>query len=402
MFPTSDVFVWNYQATAPVVINQGGTSSGKTYSILQVLFAKLAAAPNQVCTVVGQDIPNLKAGALRDALDIYSSSEALRGLIATYNSQDRIFKFVNGSLMEFKSYDGPQDAKSGKRDYLFINEANGIPYPVYEELYLRTRLQTFIDYNPNAEFWVHEFELGQPGRVQFISDHRDNPFLSDATRAKIEALKLKDPELWRVYARGLTGKIEGLVFRKVFNAELLPEGAKYIGTGMDFGFTNDPTAAHDVYQSGGQLYLDELLYTPGLTNPDIYAALASIRPVHLFDVVADSAEPKSIEELRRLGLPITPAQKGPDSVNAGIATMQQYVINLLPSCVHLKKEFANYKWKVDRATGKPTNTPVDAFNHGIDCVRYLVGAKLQAPPLLPTRATARSRPRPLPGLGRYA
>ena len=400
MFATSPVFVWNYAATEPVVINQGGTSSGKTYSILQVLFAKLAAAPNQVCTVVGQDIPNLKAGALRDALDIYTSSETLRGLIAAYNSQDRIFKFVNGSLMEFKSYDGPQDAKSGKRDYLFINEANGIPYPVYDELYLRTRLQTFIDYNPNAEFWVHEFELGQPGRVQFISDHRDNPFLSDATRAKIEALKQKDPELWRVYARGLTGKIEGLVLRDVFNVEVLPEGAKYIGSGMDFGFTNDPTTCYDVYLSSGELWIDELLYTPGLTNPDIFVALCNVRPARAFDLVADSAEPKSIEELRRMGLPIEGAQKGPDSIMAGLDTLKRYRLNLLPSCVHLKKELANYKWKVDRLTGKATNTPVDAFNHGIDALRYVVQAKLQAPPLLPHRAVPRSRPRPVARLGR--
>ena len=383
-----------------MVINQGGTSSGKTYSILQVLFAKLAAAPNQVCTVVGQDIPNLKAGALRDALDIYTSSEALRGLIAAYNSQDRIFKFINGSLMEFKSYDGPQDAKSGKRDYLFINEANGIPYPVYEELYLRTRLQTFIDYNPNAEFWVHEFEMGQPGRVLFISDHRDNPFLSQATRDKIEALNEKDFELWRVYARGKTGKIEGLVFRDVHNAETLPEGAKYLGTGLDFGFTNDPTVALDFYMSGGELYIDEVLHETGLTNPDIFAALSNVRAPKLWSIVADSAEPKSIEELRRLGLPIEPAAKGPDSINAGIATLKAYRLNLLPSCVHLKKEMSNYKWKVDRLTGKATNAPVDAFNHGIDALRYLCQARLQAPPLLGARATARSWKKPVRVVGR--
>jgi phage terminase large subunit len=389
MFQSSPVFVWNYEATQPVVINQGGTSSGKTYSILQVLFAKLAAAPNLVCTVVGQDIPNLKAGALRDALDIYTSSEELRRLISAYNSQDRIFKFVNGSLMEFKSYDGPQDAKSGKRDYLFVNEANGIPYPVYEELYLRTRLQTFIDYNPNAEFWVHEFEMGQPGRVLFISDHRDNPFLSQATRDKIEALKLKDPELWRVYARGKTGKIEGLVFRDVYNVDVLPEGAKYLGTGLDFGFTNDPTVAMDMYLSGGEIYLDEVLYETGLTNPDIFARLLNIRPAKQWAIVADSAEPKSIEELRRLGLPIEPAAKGPDSVNAGITTLKAYKINMLPSCVHAKKEGLNYKWKVDRLTGKATNQPVDAYNHTWDATRYVGQARLQAPALPLQRATVR-------------
>lgn len=389
MFRTSPVFLWNYEATESVIINQGGTSSGKTFSILQVLFAKLAAAPNLVCTVVGQDIPNLKAGALRDALDIYSSSDELRRLISSYNSQDRIFKFANGSLMEFKSYDGPQDAKSGKRDYLFVNEANGISYPVYEELYLRTRLQTFIDYNPNAEFWAHEFEIGQPGRLLLISDHRDNPFLSDATRAKIEALKVKDPELWSVYARGKTGKIEGLVFRNTYAASELPEGAKYLGTGLDFGFTNDPTVAVDLYMAGGELYVDEVLYSPGLTNPDIHEALTERRPARRWDIVADSAEPKSIEELRRLGLPIEPAQKGPDSLLAGIDTLKRYKINLLPSCVNGKKEASNYKWKVDRLSGKATNVPVDAFNHFWDALRYIAQARLQNPAPVVKRAKVR-------------
>jgi len=379
MFRASPVFEANLQATAPVVVDQGGTSSGKTYSILQVLFVLLAAGTNLVCTVVGQDIPNLKAGALRDAQDIVRNSVVLQSLIKSYNKSERIYEFHNGSIMEFKSYDDFQDAKSGKRDYLFINEANGIAYAIAKELMLRTRIRTFIDYNPNAEFWVHEKLHGKPDVELIISDHRHNPFLNELTRAKIEALKEEDIELWRVYARGKTGKIEGLVLRKWSICEEIPEGAKYLGTGMDFGFTNDPTTAVDLYLAEGQLWADELLYSTGLTNPDIHAVLASIGAHRRYDVIADSAEPKSIEELRRLGLSIEGAMKGPDSINASLDALKRYHLNVTRRSTHLRKELSNYKWKVDRQTGLATNTPVDAFNHTIDAIRYVALNRLQRP-----------------------
>jgi phage terminase large subunit len=400
LFEVTDLYGPNYHATQPVVVNQGGTGSSKTYTILQVIFTLLSQSPNLVATVAGQDIPNLKVGALRDAEQIVEGSAELQSLLADYSKSERIFRFHNGSLMEFKSYDGPQDAKSGKRDILFVNEANGIPYPVYQELYLRTRLRTFIDYNPNAEFWAHEHLIGKPHVLFLRSWHVHNQFLPERMRVTIEALKEQDPELWRVYARGMTGKIEGLVFRDVYNVETLPEGAKCLGTGLDFGFTNDPTVALDFYLSGGELYVDEVLHETGLTNPDIFARLASVRAPKLWSIVADSAEPKSIEELRRLGLSIEPAAKGPDSINAGIVTLKAYKINLLPSCVNMKKEAVNYKWKVDRLTGKATNQPVDAFNHCWDAARYITQARLQAPPLIAPRATARSWKKPARRAGR--
>ena len=228
MFKASPVFEANLKATEPIVVNQGGTSSGKTYGILQVLFVLLAAGTNLVATVVGQDIPNLKKGAIRDAQDIVRNSPPLQSLVKSYNQTDRIYQFHNGSLLEFTSYEDFQDAKSGKRDYLFINEGNGMAYAIVKELVLRTRIRTFIDYNPNAEFWAHEKYLGKPGVQLLISDHRHNPFLRQATRDKIEALKLEDEELWRVYARGLTGKIEGLIFRHWFVVPGIPEGAKFL------------------------------------------------------------------------------------------------------------------------------------------------------------------------------
>src|SRR6478609_11897575 len=178
MFKASPLFDANYNSKSDVVVNQGGTSSGKTYSILQVLFCRAIEKKRVVITIAGQDIPNLKAGALRDALDIYNDSDDLQRLVSSYNKTDRIFNFRNGSIIEFKSYESAQDAKSGKRDYLFVNEANGVRPDVYTELELRTRKQTYIDYNPNAEFWVHEKVIGQKGVELLISDHRHNPFIS--------------------------------------------------------------------------------------------------------------------------------------------------------------------------------------------------------------------------------
>ena len=190
------LFKKNYLSTAQTVVNQGGTSSGKTYSILQVLFCKASESEKQVITVVGQDMPNLKAGALRDALKIYNSSSALQSMVKSYNKTERLFEFHNGSLIEFRSYENAQDSKSGKRDYLFINEANGISWDVYMELSLRTKQKIFIDYNPNNTFWVHNNLIGKPGVQLIISDHRHNPFADQKVIEKIESLKTVDIELW--------------------------------------------------------------------------------------------------------------------------------------------------------------------------------------------------------------
>ncbi len=378
MFEASPVYEANYRATKPKVVNQGGTSSGKTYSILQALFCLLSEAPNLVCTVVGQDIPNLKKGAIRDADTIVRSSETLRALLKGYNKSDRIYEFHNGSIMEFTSYDDFQDAKSGKRDYLFINEANGIEYTVVKELVLRTRIRAYFDYNPNAEFWVHEKMIGKPDCHLIISDHRQNPFIPQQIRDGIEALKEEDIELWRVYARGKTGKIEGLIFRKWERCDGIPTGATHIGRGMDFGFTNDPTAVIDVYQQNGELWLEEILYERGLTNDDIERRLLEEDPLSKQkQTVADSAEPKSIEDLRRKGLRIEPAMKGPDSVRAGINTLKKYKLNVTRGSTNLLKELGAYKWKSDRGTGAVTNEPIDKMNHALDAVRYVALNKLQ-------------------------
>jgi phage terminase large subunit len=372
----SILFKQNYQATAHIVVNQGGSSSGKTHAIMQVLFCLACQQQRLVITVVGQDIPNLKAGVVRDAHSIYYKSPELMAMIKTYNKSDRIFEFHNGTVIEFKSYDNAQDAKSGKRDYLFVNEANGVNWDIYTELALRTRKRIFIDYNPNYTFWVHDNLIGKPGVQLIISDHRHNPFLEQDQKDKIEALKPVDMELWKVYARGLTGKISGLVFNNWHICDTIPEDARLIAAGLDFGFTNDETACLQVYTQNGELWVDELFYETGLTNTDIAKKLKGAGITKNTLIIADSAEPKTIEELQRLGWNVKAAKKGPDSIKNSIDILKRYTINVTRRSVNLRTELNRYKWKVDRSN-KAINEPVDAWNHLIDALRYVALNKLK-------------------------
>lgn len=377
MFEGSAVFQANYECTDEVVVNQGGSSSGKTYSILQVLFLRAIQHQGAVITVVGETIPNLKSGALRDAQTIVGGSAELQRLITSYNATDRVYTFWNKSIIEFKSYETAQSAKSGKRDFLFLNEANGISFEIYNELNLRTRKQTFIDYNPNAEFWVHEKVLGKKGVKLLISDHRHNPYLSQKIRDKIEALKDVDLELWKVYARGMTGRIEGLIFRNWDVVDSIDRvRCKFVAIGLDWGFTNDPTAAVAVWRHDNDLYLEELIYERGLTNPDIAARLKEMLISRSWEIVADSAEPKSIEEVHRLGFNVKPADKGKDSIKNSIDILKRYKIHVVRGSVNLIKELNSYKWMQDK-NGNPLNEPTDFMNHAIDAVRYVAVNKLK-------------------------
>lgn len=375
-FEVSVLFEQNYSTRAHIVVNQGGTSSGKTYAIEQVLFCLACQSPKLVITIVGQDIPNLKAGALRDALNIYNNSDRLKAMVKNYNKTDRIFEFHNGTIMEFKSYTDAQDAKSGKRDYLFINEANGISYAIYNELALRTRKRIFIDYNPNNSFWVHEQLIGRNGVQLIVSDHRHNPFLDQRMRDKIELLKDVDMELWKVYARGLTGKITGLIFNNWYICNEIPESATLIATGLDFGFTNDQTGCLQVYKQNGELWVHELFYETGLTNTDISAKLKATEVSRKTEIIADSAEPKSIEELKRLGWWVSGAKKGNDSIKNSIDILKRYKINVTRASINLRNELGRYKWRVDNS-GKTVNEPVDRWNHLIDPLRYVALNKLK-------------------------
>ena len=375
MFQTLPLFNANLNAEERTVVNQGGTSSGKTYSIMQVLFFLSMQEGGLVTTVVGQDVPNLKKGAYRDAKRILEASPILQGWFPYINEGERVIRCVNGSIVEFSSFKDAQDAKSGKRDYLFINEANGIPYEVYWQLAIRTRRRVFIDYNPTARFWCHDEVIGRDGVKLIVSDHRKNYMLTEEEHRRIEGIE--DPELWKVYARGLTGKIEGLVLTNWDICDTLPprEEWKMSCRGLDFGFSNDPSALEHVVQAHGDLFIDEEIYSTGLTNPEIARLAQGEGVTKEMQIIADCAEPKSIAELRSHGLWVTPSPKGNDSIVYGLDILKRYRIHVTRRSIGILANLRSYKWDKDR-DGNMTSKPEDKNNHGIDAIRYVGLAKL--------------------------
>ncbi len=278
-FKTSKLFDFNFKEPdgKQLTINQGGTSSGKTYSILQVLFIKGFLNAGCKITVCGQDIPNLKKGAIRDSKTIYNSSEFVQSIIANYNKSDRIYEFKNGSILEFTSYDDSQDAKNGKRDYLFINEANGVDYEIFKELYQRTSKHTWIDYNPTGEFWVHEHQFLQRPNVRFIkSNFSHNPFIDDNIKEKILAYEptpdnvkngTADAYMWDVYGLGNMGILEGVLFPKnelnYFESDSIKlDSIEFFSSYIDVADTGDDDHCVIIGGNIGEaIYILDVVYT---------------------------------------------------------------------------------------------------------------------------------------------
>lgn len=369
-----ELFNANTDTSYRTFVNQGGTSSGKTYTLMQVLIFHALNNNGCVITVAGQDLPNLKVGAMRDAKTIVNGSDWLRNFFK-FNESGSFFQGVNNSIIEFKSYQNEQDAKNGKRDFLFINEANGVSYSIYWQLSIRTRQKVYLDYNPSERFWVHNDVIGRKGVKLIISDHRGNPFLTAEEHARIEAIE--DEELFKVYARGLTGKLSGVIFPNFSIVDELPsrEEWKLYGYGLDFGFTNDPTALVQCVIAHGELWVDLLVYETELTNPMIADKAKANGITRKTQIVADSAEPKSIAELNNLGLWVVPTSKGKDSIAVGIDVLHRYKINVTRRSMPLIEEMQAYKWETDR-DGNKTNKPIDKFNHAIDAIRYFAMMKL--------------------------
>ncbi len=378
MFSCTPVFHANQTATEKVVINQGGTSSSKTFSLVQLLYLKAIKHAGCIVTITGESIPNLKKGAYRDAENLYNTTPALQYYVNYWNKSERIIYFKNGSLIEFVSNLDEQSAKNGKRDYLFVNEANGITWNIFWQLAIRTKKQIFIDYNPSAPFWAHEKLIGTTPETNeltatvklIISDHRHNCFLSEEDHAKIEGIK--DPDLKRVYARGLTGNLTGLIYPTATKIpdNQFPRDTDFIG-GLDFGYTNDPTAGLKVARIGQNLFLHEMCYTTNLAPikiKEIFAVngFTSSNPVYC------EHDPEQIALLRRVQMTAIPARKGIGSLKAGIVRMNEFKIFYTASSTNLHDEKTKYMWVIDPATGKPTNAPIDAFNHCWDAARYAV------------------------------
>jgi phage terminase large subunit len=371
------------------IVHQGGSSSGKTYGILQYLFQTGAENPGEVITVVGQDIPNLRVGAYRDAQNIVTSDDVLCKWYPSelHNKSNRTFRCVNGSVIEFNSYSDEQDAKSGKRDRLFINEANGVTYEIYEQLRIRTTKQVIIDFNPSASFWAHERLFGDPEVNWVVSTFRDNSFINDSVKSAILSYEPTPDNIirgtaneyrWKVYGLGEVGRLEGLVFPDFKVSTEFPDEYKWRVFGMDFGYTNDPTTLIEIRYAKGNLYWRQHIYETGLTNPDIAKKLVDVGHEKDEMIVADSAEPKSITELNRHGWHVKEAIKGKDSIMSGIDAIKRYPIYIHAGSKDLITEFNSYTWKKDR-NGTALNVPIDQWNHGIDAGRYALSRHLLKP-----------------------
>ena len=377
---TTRVFEQNalaYSRKKTLLINQGGTSSSKTYSILQLLIiiAVYAKVPTMI-SVVSESLPHLKRGAMRDYQVIMGEDFRADAWAAT----DKIYTFGRGKI-EFFGADDASKLRGGRRDILFINEANNISRDAFDELDVRTRACTIIDYNPVSEFWAHDL-MASPENLWKNRIHFNKSTYLDAkhvlppeTVAKIESRR-GDPNWWHVYGLGEVGNIEGLVHPSFSVVDEMPSGGIEF-YGLDYGYSQDPTALVRNVILGQDLYSDQLIYESGLMNDQIAKRFEQVGVRKNYDeIFADAAEPKSAAEIRRYGYNIRGAPKGEDSVRTGIQLVNQYKQHWTKRSVDCIKEQRNYRY-IETADGKITEKPMDDFNHGMDARRYALAGKIQ-------------------------
>lgn len=348
-------------------IVQGGTSASKTISILLYLIAYAQTDKQKTLTsVVAESIPHLKRGALRDFKNIMQSHNYWKE--ECWSASDSIYTFETGSQIEFFSTDNGDKLRGARRDRLFVNEANNNSFDAFEQLEVRTKEFIILDYNPTNEFWALTDVMGKRDDVEFIIlTYKDNEGLSDDIVKTIEQRQNRKA-WWQVYGLGQLGDVEGKIYRDWKIIDEIPHEARLERRGLDFGYSNDPTAIVSCYYYNGGYILHEEVYQKGLTNKQIADLLNAFENKCL--VIADSAEPKSIDEIKSYGVNIQPAIKGAGSINQGIQYVQEQRISVTKNSTNLIKEYRNYMWDTDR-DGKLINEPIDIYNHLLDATRYM-------------------------------
>lgn len=352
-------------------IIQGGSSAGKTIAILLILIDIAQSRKNFLISVVSETIPHLKRGAIRDFLSIMEAHGYYDE--ARWNKTDFIYTFETGSKIEFFSADSPDKVRGPRRNILFVNECNNVSYETYTQLSIRTNDTIFLDYNPVSEFWVHEKVIPTVPHDFLILTYKDNEALPAAIVKEIESRK-ENKHFWQVYGLGQIGEAEGKIYSDWAIIDVIPHEARLERYGLDFGYSNDPSAIVAVYRYNGGYILDEILYQNGLVNKEIADTLR-LHPRSL--VIADAAEPKSIEEIKRTGITIVGAAKGNDSVLNGIQLVQGQRISITSRSLNIIKEYRNYMWLTDKEN-KPLNEPDHKWSHAMDAVRYAI-VSLQKP-----------------------
>jgi len=370
--------VWKHLETSPkkIIIEQGGSRSGKTYNILMwIVFGYCLRNKNKIVSVCRKTFPALRTSAMRDFFEILKVNNLYNEL--DHNKTSSEYK-LNGNLIEFISLDSPTKVRGRKRDLLFINEANELFWEDWNQLIFRTIGRVILDYNPSDEFhWIYDKVKTREDADFYRTTYKDNKFLEESIVKEIERLQYTDENYWRIYGLGEIGQSKSTIF-EYREIERVPENAKFISLGMDFGFSNDPSVLCKIYLHDTNIYCEELFYRTGMTNRDIHNELLSLGIGRRDEIFADSAEPKTIDELHRYGWNIKPSTKGRDSINIGIDMLKRYTIHITKNSTNAVKEFRNYKWKEDK-NGNILNQPQDKFNHFCDALRYGIYNKIARP-----------------------
>lgn len=362
-----------------IKVIQGGSSAGKTISILILLIDKCIKNPGLEVSVVSESIPHLRRGCVKDFLKIMKDTG--RYIPSNYNKTLLRYEFTNGSYIEFFSADSEEKLRGGRRQILYINECNSIHYESYLQLAIRTSGDIYLDYNPSSKFWAHTEVIGQPDTDFIIVNYNDNEGLPKEVVSMLESNreKAKTSTYWenwcRVYLDGEVGQIEGTVFTDFEIIDKIPDEARLLGHGIDFGYSNDPCAVIALYKWNEDIIVDEIVYQTGLLNSELSNLLKTNDVTG--ELFCDSAEPKSIQELKRMGHQAKPVEKGKDSVNYGIQILQQKHMFVTRRSRNILDEFSKYMWKKNRDGGYE-KTPIDAYNHACDALRYIAMSKLGA------------------------
>lgn len=348
------------------VASKGGTRSGKTWAVLQ-LFHILCTNSEQllVTSCVAATLPMVKRGMQRD----FKSLLVTEGVWDenAFNKTEGTYTYPNGCIIEFFGVDNASKVHGSSRDFLFVNEAQGIPREIFRQLDIRTRKKVIIDFNPVLKFWG-ETEFVGDRYVTIKSTYKDNPYLTKEQVSAIEKNR-NDANWWRVYGEGETGGVEGNVYPEYEVIEDMPETFTGRCLGLDFGFVNDPTAIVDIRFHGWDLYVDLLCYETGLLNSHIADYLTG-NGLNKLITVCDNAEQKSIVELQQRRIKAIPCVKGKGSVAGGIAQVKQFKLHVTKRSVKLLDELDNYKWIKDESNDTYTNEAIDAWNHALDALRY--------------------------------
>ncbi len=368
-----------------VFIVQGGQGAGKTISILQLLIDFAYRNPKKEITIASHQLSKMKGTVVRDFIKIMKDYNLF--VDSQWNKSSFMYVFPDDTYIEFIPLDRDDVGKGMRRDVVYFNEGNKVTYDAFVQVYSRSKLN-IIDFNPDKRFFAHDLIKED----NFITlTFNDNEYLPESERNSILDYKVKgfyNTELvnydteenvknkwwankWRVYGEGKIGMLDGLVFQNWNTIDKVPDDAELIGYGLDFGYTNDPTALTACYKWNGKTILDQKIYASNLSNQDIANLYDTLGLDKQALTIADSSEPKTIAELKKYRINVQGAIKGADSVKFGLSKMQEHEFLITTKSQSLMFEFQNYSWKKDR-DGNVFNIPEDKYNHGIDGIRYLL------------------------------